>query len=64
MRNTMDGVTGTRSSVWAPNTQSGLGGWAIQLLGQSRHPMRLRKESGIWELFIPGAHNGRFINTR
>ncbi|MDI4702739.1 hypothetical protein MJI37_31050, partial [Salmonella enterica subsp. enterica serovar Cerro] len=24
-----------------------------------RHPMRLRKESGIWELFIPGAHNGQ-----
>jgi 1,4-alpha-glucan branching enzyme len=24
-----------------------------------RHPMRLRKESGIWELFVPGAHNGQ-----
>jgi 1,4-alpha-glucan branching enzyme len=21
--------------------------------------MRLRKETGIWELFIPGAHNGQ-----
>ncbi len=24
-----------------------------------RHPMRFRKESGIWELFVPGAHNGQ-----
>ena len=24
-----------------------------------RHPMRLRKESGIWELFVPGALNGQ-----
>ncbi|VDZ97528.1 1,4-alpha-glucan branching protein [Salmonella enterica subsp. enterica] len=38
---------------------------AFRLSGNStigdgrRHPMRLRKESGIWELFIPGAHNGQ-----
>ncbi len=56
---TMDGVTGTRFSVWALKCPSGLGGWAIQLLGRSPSPMRLRKESGIWELFIPGAHNGQ-----
>jgi 1,4-alpha-glucan branching enzyme len=24
-----------------------------------RHPMRLRKASGIWELFVPGALNGQ-----
>ncbi len=24
-----------------------------------RHPMRLRRETGIWELFIPGAHPGQ-----
>ncbi|MFY0277411.1 1,4-alpha-glucan branching enzyme, partial [Escherichia coli] len=27
-----------------------------------RPPMRLRKESGIWELFTPGAHNGQLYN--
>ncbi len=43
---------------------SGLGGWAIQLLGRSRHPMRLRKESGIWELFIPGGITVSSINMR
>lgn len=55
----MDGVTGTRFSVWAPNARR------VSVVGQfnywdgRRHPMRLRKESGIWELFIPGAHNGQ-----
>lgn len=56
---TMDGVTGTRFSVWAPNARR------VSVVGQfnywdgRRHPMRLRKESGIWELFIHGAHNGQ-----
>ena len=56
---TMDGVTGTRFSVWAPNARR------VSVVGQfnywdgRRHPMRLRKESGIWELFVPGAHNGQ-----
>lgn len=56
---TMDGVTGTRFSVWAPNARR------VSVVGQfnywdgRRHPMRLRKESGIWEPFIPGAHNGQ-----
>ncbi|SQA61469.1 1,4-alpha-glucan branching enzyme GlgB [Raoultella planticola] len=49
----MDGVTGTRFSVWAPNARR------VSVVGQfnywdgRRHPMRLRKESGIWELFVP-----------
>ncbi len=55
----MDGVTGTRFSVWAPNARR------VSVVGQfnywdgRRHPMRFRKESGIWELFVPGAHNGQ-----
>ncbi len=43
---------------------SGLGGWAIQLLDGRRHPMRLRKESGIWELFTLGRITVSSINTR
>ena len=56
---TMDGVVGTRFSVWAPNARR------VSVVGQfnywdgRRHPMRLRKESGIWELFVPGALNGQ-----
>ncbi len=47
------------SRSWAPNARR------VSVVGQfnywdgRRHPMRLRKESGIWELFIPGAHNGQ-----
>ena len=46
-------------SRWAPNARR------VSVVGQfnywdgRRHPMRFRKESGIWELFVPGAHNGQ-----
>lgn len=56
---TIDGVSGTRFSVWAPNAQR------ISVVGEfnfwdgRRHPMRFRRELGIWELFVPGAVNGQ-----
>lgn len=49
------GVQGVRFCVWAPNARR------ISIVGdfnywdRRRHPMRLRRESGIWELFIPEA---------
>ncbi|MEJ5062057.1 1,4-alpha-glucan branching enzyme [Erwinia sp. MYb375] len=55
----IDGVIGTRFAVWAPNAQR------ISVVGEfnfwdgRRHPMRLRREIGIWELFIPGATQGQ-----
>ncbi|MFE8115794.1 1,4-alpha-glucan branching enzyme [Brenneria goodwinii] len=55
---TLDGVAGTRFSVWAPNAQR------VSVVGQfnfwdgRRHPMRLRKENGIWELFLPAVTQG------
>lgn len=55
----IDGVIGTRFAVWAPNAQR------ISVVGEfnfwdgRRHPMRLRQEIGIWELFIPGATQGQ-----
>jgi 1,4-alpha-glucan branching enzyme len=54
----IDGVAGTRFAVWAPNASrvSVVGdwnGWDGRV-----HPMRLRREAGVWELFVPGVGDG------
>lgn len=52
------GVRGVHFAVWAPNAQR------ISVIGDFNdwdkrvHPMRLRGNSGIWELFIPGIDVG------
>jgi 1,4-alpha-glucan branching enzyme len=49
----IDGVPGVRFAVWAPNAQR------VSLVGDfnlwdgRRHPMRLRAEAGVWEIFVP-----------
>ena len=49
----MDGITGARFAVWAPNAAR------VSVVGDfntwdgRRHVMRGRHESGIWELFVP-----------
>ena len=49
----MDGVSGVRFAVWAPNAQR------VSVVGDfndwdgRRHPMRKRHGPGVWELFIP-----------
>ena len=49
----MDGVDGVAFSVWAPNARR------VSVVGDfntwdgRRHPMRLRLEAGVWELFVP-----------
>ncbi len=50
---TVDGIAGTRFAVWAPNARrvsvvGDFNGWDGR-----RHPMRLRQQVGVWELFIP-----------
>ncbi|MGS9097402.1 1,4-alpha-glucan branching enzyme, partial [Salmonella enterica subsp. enterica serovar Infantis] len=56
---TIDGVTCTRFSDWAPNARR------VSVVGQfnywdrRRHPKRLRKESGSWEQIIHGAQNAQ-----
>ena len=48
-----EGVDGTHFAVWAPNARR------VSVVGPfnewdgRRHPMRLRLETGIWEVFIP-----------
>lgn len=49
----LDGVAGVSFAVWAPNAKR------VSVVGEfnfwdgRRHPMRLRRENGIWELFLP-----------
>jgi 1,4-alpha-glucan branching enzyme len=54
---TLEGVSGVRFAVWAPNAElvsvvGDFNGWDTR-----RHPMRLRN-AGVWEIFIPGVKNG------
>ncbi|MBY3214753.1 1,4-alpha-glucan branching protein GlgB [Rhizobium laguerreae] len=49
----IDGVSGVRFAVWAPNARR------VSVVGDfnawdgRRNPMRLRQSAGVWELFIP-----------
>lgn len=55
---THGGVAGVRFAVWAPNARR------VSVVGDfntwdgRRHPMRLRHNAGVWELFIPGIGAG------
>ena len=54
----LDGVAGTAFAVWAPNAAR------VSVVGDfnrwdgRRHPMRLRRECGVWEIFLPGVGAG------
>jgi 1,4-alpha-glucan branching enzyme len=50
---TQDGVSGVAFSVWAPNASRVSVVGDFNLWDGRRHPMRLRRECGIWELFLP-----------
>jgi 1,4-alpha-glucan branching enzyme len=50
---TIAGVSGTRFAVWAPDAArvsvvGDFNGWDGR-----RHPMRARRDSGVWETFVP-----------
>jgi 1,4-alpha-glucan branching enzyme len=52
------GVTGVSFALWAPNARR------VSLVGDfnswdgRRHPMRLRHDAGVWEIFIPRLEPG------
>jgi 1,4-alpha-glucan branching enzyme len=55
---TIDGVSGVRFAVWAPNARR------VSVVGEfnnwdgRRHPMRKRVGPGVWEIFIPRLARG------
>ena len=55
---TLERVRGTGFAVWAPNATR------VSVVGDfndwdgRRHPMRLRAECGVWEIFLPGIEEG------
>ena len=55
---TMEGIAGTSFVVWAPNASR------VSVVGDfnfwdgRRNPMRLRRECGVWEIFLPGVQRG------
>jgi 1,4-alpha-glucan branching enzyme len=54
----VDGVSGTRFAVWAPNASQVSVVSSFNYWDRRRHPMRLRREAGVWELFVPGVSAG------
>ena len=46
-------VDGVRFAVWAPNARRVSVIGAFNAWDGRRHPMRLRHEAGVWEIFIP-----------
>ena len=53
-----EGADGVHFAVWAPNARR------VSVVGDfnawdgRRHSMRLRRDTGIWEIFIPGVEPG------
>ncbi|TQV80059.1 1,4-alpha-glucan branching protein GlgB [Exilibacterium tricleocarpae] len=56
---TIDAVAGVAFAVWAPNAERVAAVGEFNGWDGRRHPMRLRHDCGIWELFIPGAEPGQ-----
>lgn len=54
----INGVAGVSFAVWAPNASHVAVVGDFNLWDGRRHPMRLRHDCGVWEIFIPGINAG------
>jgi 1,4-alpha-glucan branching enzyme len=54
----MEGVAGTSFAVWAPNASRVSVVGDFNVWDGRRHPMRLRRECGVWDIFVPGLAAG------
>jgi 1,4-alpha-glucan branching enzyme len=50
---TVDGISGVRFAVWAPNAARAAVVGDFNSWDGRRNPMRLRHSAGLWELFVP-----------
>jgi 1,4-alpha-glucan branching enzyme len=55
---TIDGIKGVRFALWAPNAERASVVGSFNHWDGRCHPMTVRGESGVWELFIPGLTPG------
>ena len=55
---TVDGIEGVRFAVWAPNARRVSVVGDFNVWDGRRHPMRLRHQAGVWEIFIPRLQPG------
>ncbi|MEN6537156.1 MAG: 1,4-alpha-glucan branching protein GlgB [Bryobacteraceae bacterium] len=53
----VEGVSGVRFAVWAPNAEVVSVAGDFNEWDTRRHPMR-RREAGVWEIFLPGIGPG------
>lgn len=49
----VDGTDGVRFALWAPNARRASVVGDFNQWDGRRHPMRLRHDAGVWEIFIP-----------
>ncbi len=55
-----NGVAGVRFALWAPNAKRVSVVGSFNSWDGRRHPMRLRHDAGVWEIFVPHATIGDY----
>ena len=55
---TLEGVSGFSFALWAPNARHVAVVGDFNHWDRRRHPMRLRRECGVWEIFLPDVSVG------